>query len=172
MLHHQQPTATKQQGFTLIELLIAVVIVAIGLLGHAALQVQSVNTAHKARFAQSANIAMLDLVQRLTAMPKAVVSDEFNAENLSDGATPTSEDCLLNSVTCTRAQFAAYEIKDWFGNHSLTIPELRYSIQHENNLVTVKMTWDANLTGAGANDCSADISGASHQCSEVSVWIR
>ncbi|WP_220720129.1 type IV pilus modification protein PilV [Agarivorans litoreus] len=172
MLRHQRLTATKQQGFTLIELLIAVVIVAIGLLGHAALQVQSVNTAHQARFAQTANIAMLDIVQRFSAMPEATVDNEFNADNLSDGAVPTSENCLAASTTCTREQFAAYEIRDWFISHSAYIPQLRFSIQHANNLVTVKMTWDANLSGAGASDCSADTSGAGHQCSEVAVWVR
>lgn len=171
MLRHQQLTATKQQGFTLIELLIAVVIVAIGLLGHAALQIQSVNTAHQARFAQTANIAMLDIVQRFSAMPEATVNNEFNIDNLADGTAPTSsKNCI--SETCTRAEFAAFELADWFGNHSVYIPQLRFSIQHASNLVTVKMTWDANLSGVGAADCSADTSGAGHQCSEVAVWVR
>jgi type IV pilus assembly protein PilV len=173
MLRHQQLTATKQQGFTLIELLIAVVIVAIGLLGHAALQIQSVNTAHQARFAQTANIAMLDIVQRFSAMPDATVNNEFNIDNLADGAAPTSsKDCNDSAETCTRAEFAAFELKDWFVNHSTYIPQLRFSVQHASNLVTVKMTWDANLSGAGAADCTADTSGAGHQCSEVAVWVR
>ena len=67
MRRHPLVTAHKQQGFTLIELLIAVVIVSIGLLGHAALQIQSVNSAQQARFAQTANVAMLDIVQRFSS---------------------------------------------------------------------------------------------------------
>ncbi|GAD02489.1 type IV pilus modification protein PilV [Agarivorans albus] len=162
--------AYKQQGFTLIELLIAVVIVAIGLLGHAALQIQSVNTAHQARFAQSANIAMLDLVQRISALPDAVVNDEFNFSNLSDGQAPAEKDCITED--CDRAAFAEYELYDWFSSSISYIPELRFSVNHDSNLVTVKMTWDASLSGAGAEDCSADSSGNAHQCSEVAIWIR
>ncbi|MGY5450853.1 type IV pilus modification protein PilV [Agarivorans sp. MS3-6] len=168
----QQLTAHKQQGFTLIELLIAVVIVAIGLLGHAALQIQSVNTAQQARFAQTANIAMLDLVQRFSALPASTVNNEFNASNLADGTAPSSLNCALSSVSCTRAQFAAYEISDWFATVSPYIPQLRFSLNHSNNLVTVQMTWDANLSGSGVANCNADASGNGHQCSEVAVWVR
>ncbi|MDO6687479.1 MULTISPECIES: type IV pilus modification protein PilV [unclassified Agarivorans] len=173
MQRHQQHIAHKQQGFTLIELLIAVVIVAIGLLGHAALQIQSVNTAQQARFAQTANVAMLDLVQRFSAMPAATINNEFNVDNLADGATPVSnKDCNDAAVTCTRTEFAAFELKDWFLTNNVYLPQLRFSLQHVNNLVTVRMTWDANLSGAGAADCSADASGKAHQCSEVAVWVR
>ncbi|GDY26293.1 type IV pilus modification protein PilV [Agarivorans sp. Toyoura001] len=170
MLRHQQHIAHRQQGFTLIELLIAVVIVAIGLLGHAALQIQSVNTAHQARFAQTANVAMLDLVQRFSAMPEATINNEFNFSNLADGSAPDDMDCLTSA--CSRSNFAKYEIREWFMSHKVYIPQLRFSVQHVSNLVTVKMTWDANLSGVGAEDCTADASGNAHQCSEVAVWVR
>lgn len=171
MLRHPIVTAHKQQGFTLIELLIAVVIVSIGLLGHAALQIQSVNTAQQARFAQTANVAMLDIVQRFSSMPQAALNGEYDASNLSDGVAPTaSKNCAIED--CTRDELASFEISDWYSSHSEYIPQLRFSIAHDANLVTVTMTWDANLSGSGVENCDSDSSGASHQCSEVSVWLR
>lgn len=172
MQRHPIATAHKQQGFTLIELLIAVVIVSIGLLGHAALQIQSVNTAQQARFAQTANVAMLDIVQRFSSMPQAALDGEYDASNLSDGVVPflTVPNCA--SQSCSRVELAQYEIRDWFSSHSEYIPQLRFSIAHNANLVTVTMTWDANLSGSGVENCASDSSGASHQCSEVSVWLR
>ncbi|WP_432454791.1 MULTISPECIES: type IV pilus modification protein PilV [unclassified Agarivorans] len=172
MRRHQPVIAPKVQGFTLIELLIALVVVSIGLLGHAALQIQSVNTAQQARFAQTANTAMLDMIQRVLALPEAARNNEFNAENLTSGVAPSFVNCDSGSVSCTRAQFAAFEVGNWYDRVSPSIPQLRFSLQHVNNLVTLRMTWDAHLTGSGVANCDADRSGNAHQCSEVAVWVR
>lgn len=173
MPRHRQLTAPSQQGFTLIELLIALLIIAVGILGHSRLQITSIQSGREARFSQVAYSAMLELSERIQAAPQAAMNGEFNFTNLSNGNAPAAINCMSAVPACSRAQFARYELSDWFSNINEVVPEPRFSVtQPETNLFRISMTWDANLTGAGAANCSADTSGQGHQCLELELWIR
>ncbi|WP_111978541.1 type IV pilus modification protein PilV [Algibacillus agarilyticus] len=162
-------------GFTLIELLIALIVVSIGVLGHTKLQLSSMQSVHSSRFTQSVNTAMLDLAQRIAAEPDSALNNEFNLSNLDDGVAPTTEKtCLGVAATCNSAEFALYEVVDWYTLASATIPQLRFSITRNDNIMTINVTWDAALSGSGVENCdsTANKSGLGHQCRELTLWVQ
>ena len=165
----------NQRGFTLVELLIALVVVAIGMLEHAQMQLKSMRNAQRANFSLSANSALQDLAQRIRAMPNAALNSEFNYVYLKSADTaPVSESCNDDGVTCSRAEFAKYEVTDWFNNTVLYLPEPRFSIAQDStvtNLFTVTLVWDADKSG-WVGDASCDTSDTANQCAEINLWIR
>ena len=161
----------KQHGFTLIELLIALVVVAIGALGHAKMQINSMRDAQKASFAQSSNIALHDLAQRMRAMPNAALNDEFTYTNLSDGSAPTSaKNCNADGISCNRSEFALFELADWYDDIDANLPDPRFAITRTNSLFTLTLIWDANKSGSDTSSC--DATGTTNQCGVVNIWIR
>jgi type IV pilus assembly protein PilV len=71
-------TSSRQQGFTLLEVLVTVIIVAIGLLGVAGLQVAGMRSNHSAYLRTQASIAAYDLVDRMRTDPAAFEGKHFS----------------------------------------------------------------------------------------------
>jgi type IV pilus assembly protein PilV len=93
------------QGFSLIELLVAVVIMAVGILGVAGLQVVSLQQNRSALFrAQALQLAngILDRIR---------VNRDITYSALIDAAPVATKDCSVNS--CTNAEMADYDIAQW-----------------------------------------------------------
>lgn len=61
-------------GFSLVEVLVAVIVLAVGLLGMAGLQMSALRTTESARYRTLATQATLDLIDRLRADPAAVLN--------------------------------------------------------------------------------------------------
>jgi len=158
----------SQNGFTLLEILIALLVIAIGVLGHAKMQVKSMDIAQRAGFAQTANLALLDIAQRLRVNQDAALAKEFDFTNLNDGAAPASEVC--STAICSRPQFAKYEVKDWYDDLNAQLPLPRFSLSTVGNLVTIILVWDAGRTGNASGLCN--LNSGNHQCGRLTVWLR
>lgn len=98
-----EPTKNRSLGFTLIEALVAILVLSIGLLGIAAMQLKAVQSSHVAYNRSMATLAAQDAVERLWA--------EFG-----NPVTSTSDtgDCPLPSVISA----------DWRVNWSNLLPLL------------------------------------------------
>ncbi|MEX0941071.1 MAG: type IV pilus modification protein PilV [Pseudomonadales bacterium] len=97
--------AKQVQGFSLVELLFSVLIMAIGILGVAALQVVSLqqnrNALYRAEAVQLAN----DLMDRIR------VNTQINYTALLAADPQVTTDCTLNP--CSRTEMAAYDVSQW-----------------------------------------------------------
>jgi len=71
---------TRQQGFTLVEVLVTVIIMAIGLLGVAGLQLAAMRSNHSAFLRTQATIAAYDLIDRMRADPSAFNGKSFDTQ--------------------------------------------------------------------------------------------
>jgi len=80
-----------QRGFTLMEVLIAVLVLAVGLLGLAALQLAGMKSNHSAYLRSQATIAVYDLLDRVRADPAAFAGGPFVAEPSDDSGHPQPE---------------------------------------------------------------------------------
>ncbi|MFI3245473.1 MAG: type IV pilus modification protein PilV [Ferrimonas sp.] len=173
-MFHRRPIAINstpkyQSGFTFLELLIAVLVIAIAMLGYARLQVGALQQAREARFSQLAYNAMLDLSDRIRSEATAARNGEFTFDNLSSGAAPSANNCTTNS--CSRSEFAQFELQEWFNWYSdaSRVPALRFQVaQPESNLITIQLRWDPTLSGV--TECSDD--GQAAQCVEMELWMR
>ena len=98
-------TFPKQTGFTLVEALVALVILSIGMLGVAALYVESLQAGRVAQSrTQAVNLAG-DMADRIRANPTALAA--YGGPGLNNGCSGAA------AVNCTPAQLAAHDVFLW-----------------------------------------------------------
>jgi len=106
----------KQQkhnkGLTLVEILITVLILSIGLLGLAGLQVNSMKNNHSSYLRTQATIMAYDIIDRMRANPNAVTDTikSYIATNNTPGVVTA---CTTDADTCTPTNMAHTDINQW-----------------------------------------------------------
>jgi type IV pilus assembly protein PilV len=96
----------SMSGFTVMEVLIAVVIMAVGILGVVGLQISSLHMNRDALMSVEANQLISGLVDRIDANPVTTYGP------VTLGSAPTNgPDCTQNN--CTPAQMADYDLSQW-----------------------------------------------------------
>jgi len=88
-------------GFTMVELMVAVLVLAIGLLGLAGLQVWGLNNNHNAYLRTQATLLAQDIIERMRS------NSNLDAY-LGSG---TADDCFAH--TCDSGQMAGYDLTRW-----------------------------------------------------------
>lgn len=95
----------KQTGFSMVELLVSVVIMSIGVLGMAGLQIISMQQNRSALLQGEATLRANDILDRIRANPDTAYAAVLNA-------TPAvTTNCVGNN--CSEAEMAAYDIAQW-----------------------------------------------------------
>ncbi len=176
--HAAKPSNLALRGFTLLEVLIAVVILAIGMLGIAALLLTTQKSNSSSYIKQQAVQSAYDILDRMRAnnLPTApeASSGAYNVSNLVMSGAPTlpsqpAQNCETSS--CTPAQMAAYDTWHWLAVDLKQLPNgcgsVTTSAAGSNTLVTVTVQWDdspasknlgAATTAAGTNNVLAQFS--------------
>ncbi|MGE0625786.1 MAG: type IV pilus modification protein PilV [Pseudomonadales bacterium] len=104
-------SGARQRGLSMIELLVAVLVLAIGVLGITALQMVSLQNNRGALFRAEAVQLAYDMMDRIRANPEgAVPGGAYSGLALAD-APPGAPDCLGNQ--CTQAQMVAFDQAMW-----------------------------------------------------------
>lgn len=107
-------TFKKQNGVGLIEVLIAVVILAVGLLGFAGLQTQALRTNYESLQRARASSLAEDILDRMRANQfHAIENDDYERE-FGDDVGDAGTDC--SSESCTPTQMAEWDMDEWFNN--------------------------------------------------------
>lgn len=96
----------QQKGLNLLEILIAALVLSIGLLGLASLQMGSLKTTQNAAFRQQATFIIYELVERMRANRSAVVAGDY-VKVVSCPNQPTSYTC---AGTCSPSERAKYDL--------------------------------------------------------------
>lgn len=110
------PTSIRtQRGFSLIEVLVALLVMSIGLLTVAALQVFSLQVEANALNGTRATLLAADIVDRIRANPAGAAAYEIG---LADGAPAPEEDCADTQAVevtgpCDPETLAAYDLWTW-----------------------------------------------------------
>ncbi|CAI8877083.1 type IV pilus modification protein PilV [Methylocaldum szegediense] len=115
-------------GFTLLEVLVAILVLAIGLLGLAGLQVAGLRADHSAFHRSQATMLAYDILDVLRANRQDARNGAYNL-NLEDGAP------IGNSR-------AAQDLNRWLAELANRLPEGDGGVTVVNNLVTVIVQWD------------------------------
>jgi type IV pilus assembly protein PilV len=134
----------NQNGFTLIEVLIAVVLLAGGLLGLAALQAAGLSNNQSAYNRSQATQLAYDIADRMRANPKAAAS--YLANPSTANATATA--CSSSANTCTPAQLAVKDLYDWGVDLDNTLPNGEGRVAVAGSVYTVTVSWDDDKSGA------------------------
>ncbi len=110
-LNLKKYTSRAMQGLTLVEVMIAMVVLSVGLLGLAGLQIHGLRGTSNANSRVQATFILSDIVERMHANPIAVNTNLlFQAVNLNANACAAPAlNCDLNTSTCSTTQLAAHD---------------------------------------------------------------
>lgn len=97
----------KNNGFTLIEVLVAVVVLAVGLLGLAALQTTTLSNNQSAYFRSMATQFAYDISDRMRSNEAGVTAGNYN----NGAAADANNHCTTNN--CSAAQMAGVDLLEW-----------------------------------------------------------
>jgi len=119
----------KIRGFTLLEVLVALVVLSVGMLGIAALYVDSVSRGRSALARTKAVVLVADMADRIRANSIA---------GAAYGGAPADNDCTDGTATganlCTPAEMAAHDLMLWqaiISDPRLGLPDGAGSVAHD-----------------------------------------
>ena len=125
----------QHQGFTLVEILIAVVILSIGLLGIAGIQLKGIRSNFSSALRSQATLLANDIAERMHANPGGATNPQLSGVNTNyskidsnfldcDSATPPAPYCSNTSSTtgtsCNTAQIATFDAYTWICGSNAT----------------------------------------------------
>lgn len=128
---------SKQHGFSLLEVLIAVVVLSIGLLGIAGLQLTGLRFAHNANLRYLAALQANDMADRMRANRSGVISGAYN--NIS--GTGSNPNCV--DTGCSPGQMAATDAFQWNTANSNLLPNGSGTVVGAgiNSVFTITVNW-------------------------------
>jgi len=112
----------RQQGTSLIEALVALLVLALGVMGMAAIQTRSLATARSSNLRAVAIRAVEDLQERMQANSDLRVVPAVATPYVTTWGPPPAAQTDCNSVSCTGAQLAAFDLVQWKNELSRSLP--------------------------------------------------
>lgn len=133
----------RQDGFTLIEVLIALLVLAIGLLGMASLTMTSLQSNQGAYLRGQASMLAYDYVERMRGnSAQALLATSPYVISLASGASRSNPDCRTKTVGCSASELANQDIFDWWSNLQAAIPGSSTAITKVNtNEYQIIISW-------------------------------
>ncbi len=140
----------RQQGVTLIEAMIALLVISIGLLGIAALQITAMSQNTSSLNHSQAVWIAYNMSDRIRAN-----TTEFNTYIGIDTNNSYNQDCM--SGACTTGMMVTADATDW-GNLIAALPAGRGIIANDPDGLSITVMWDDDGTGATGTGCGNDTS--------------
>ena len=109
----------SHSGFTLIEVLVTVVVVSIGLLGLAGLQINGLRANMSSEARSKATLMASDIIERMRANPVGVTDNNYadiNTAGIGCGGKPIpfcSNTSTATAASCTTAEMASFDAWIW-----------------------------------------------------------
>lgn len=128
-----------QRGVTLIEVLVTVIVLAIGLLGLAGLQMNSLRFTYSAYQNSQATIMTNDILDRMRANRMAAESGNYD---IAIGTMPGAVSCTGAGANCSITNMAAADLFEWKQSLNAVLPAGDGSIAQNGNLFIITIQWD------------------------------
>ena len=138
-----------QQGVTLIESMIALLVISVGLLGIAALQISAVSANSSAYWHSQAVLYAHNMADRIRANPVAV--NDYIGINTSSGY---NQNCKTSA--CSTEQMRLADATDW-ATQVATLPSgLGIIRETQAGQLDIVVLWDDEGTGAAGTACGTN----------------
>lgn len=146
-----------QHGFSLLEVLIALLVLAVGILGVAGLQGSSLRNTYSAHLRSQATSIAQDMMERLRANRSYVFAAEDNYRVALEDA-PTGEAANCATASCTDAELAAYDKDQWL-EAIQALPDGKGSIDIDTatRSATILVMWNNERIDNPGTNCDVDI---------------
>lgn len=138
----------NQAGFSLLEVLISVVVLAVGLLGIAAMQLNMIRYNHSAHMRSIAIAQANNMIDSMRANYAGIKSGQYN----SISGIPAEPTC----TTCSATETAQRDAHIWNTYNSELLPSGQGTVASNGNTFTITVRWDNNRTGATGMGCSGN----------------
>ena len=140
-----------QAGFSLIEILVAVLIVSVGVLGVAGLQLLSLQNNTSAMFRTQAFQSAYGIMDRARANP----GEDYSIA--MDDDPPAAEDCT--AADCSPSEMRDYDQASWLAELAATLPEGDGEVDVSGGTTRVTVRWqDDRNPDAAPLDVSVETS--------------
>ncbi len=142
---------SNQSGFTMIEVLISMIILAIGLLGLAGLQSNSLRFNNSAYLRSQASYLAIDIADKMRANQDAIIAGSFDNID-ADGDNYDIGTCYDAGAVCTTDQMATSAIAQWEDLLVQLLPSGNATVtQGVNSTFRVVITWVDNTADPDDN---------------------
>ena len=150
----------------MIEVLVTIIVIAIGVLGAAALQVTTLKNLNSSHSATVAAMVAEDLGERMRANPDAVLANDYVHDTAPTGFT----DCSANS--CDEAQLADYDMGSWWNQLTALLPAGSGEVTRNDGTDTFVVTvrWDEDRSGSDGTNCPPQ-SASDLECYQFNVTM-
>lgn len=152
----------KQSGVGLIEVLVAIVILSIGFLAAAKMQVAGMRYSQNAYFLSQGNFMLRDMTDRMRANYDGVVAGHYRDVVTSAGTTEPV--CISAGTKCTLQQIASADLHAWskylhapddavnfkplLPTFDTLIPKGEIAYDDATDVYSVRVTWGEQISGA------------------------
>ncbi|TAK97180.1 MAG: type IV pilus modification protein PilV [Aquabacterium sp.] len=168
-MSHSQHRWRNQTGATLVEVLVSVLLLSLGVLAMAAMQVNAVQYSKTSEFRTVATLLANDLGDRMRANDPSgqVRSGPTGYDYLSSGAyaaptlpNPPGTDCADGATTCAFNQMAAYDKATWARTVFQQLPQgtARVVVDAANANAEIWIVWTdpSSSSNQAADNCPAN----------------
>ena len=157
-----------EKGFTLIEVAVALLVLAVGLLGIASMQSSGMQATMKSHQRAIAMTQAQDIADRIRANLAGLRSTDY--DNAIAVSAP-SPNCLTASNACTSPQLAATDLYNWQTENAALLPSGQGSITctdidnttnatyEAGSTCLITVMWDGQRDGANGTGCDPDDAG-------------
>ncbi len=140
-------------GFTLIEVLVTVLVLSLGLLGLAGMQLNALKSSHGSQLRNQASALSYEIGERIRSNRSAAEAGHYD---IALAELPASlPDC--EAQLCLASEMSAYDLGQWKTALTNQLPEGDGAISRSGRLVTVLVFWDERRSGAGGSDCDPSV---------------
>jgi len=140
----------RQTGFTLIEALVTMIVIALGLLGNAALIVNAAKLNKGGSFRTQAVAMSQDIAERMEANPAGALAGAYAATGSAQSTA--SADCTTSR--CTADSFAAYDLANWQATLANALPGASWTISQTSaaganpSVYNIQVSWTERRASA------------------------
>lgn len=106
-----------QRGFTLIEVLVSMLILLVGILGTASMQLLSMQNNQNAYIRSQATYIAAEFLDRIRSNPDGHRTGEYDDIELAAAAdVPASPSCIATAAGCAADGMADQDVREWAGH--------------------------------------------------------
>lgn len=137
----------RQRGVGMVEILVALLVLSIGVLGYAGLQLRALNSTDEAYLRSQATAIGQDVVERIMANPEATGTYTTESNWPAAGAVPATMPQTCVNSKCTATQVADWDIDQtaWQAANLLPGGQITVSACAGSASTCVRVAWGENV---------------------------
>ena len=140
----------SSRGFGLLEVLVTVLILSIGLLGLASMQLKSMQQSSDSYHRSQATLLAYDITERIRAnIDQIAAYQDADTSNIQLGENATT---ACKTAACSTSNLADFDLANWKTDVESLLPSGKALISNDGLQYTITIMWDENRAGGTACD--------------------